>query len=43
MFIFADCSKSTGRQQTDPPTVPISQLFPNGDFPEGQIMSYKDE
>ena len=40
---FADCSKSTGRQQTDPPTVPISELFPNGDFPEGQIMSYKDE
>ncbi|CAH3196047.1 unnamed protein product [Porites evermanni] len=38
-----DCSKSTGRQQTDPPTVPISELFPNGDFPEGQIMSYKDD
>ena len=35
--------KSTGRQQTNPPTVPISELFPNGDFPKGQIMSYKDE
>ena len=26
--------------QTDPPTVPISQLFPNGQFPVGQIMDH---
>ena len=26
--------------QTDPPTVPISALFPNGNFPEGQIMEH---
>ena len=26
--------------QTDPPTVPISQLFPSGQFPEGQILDH---
>lgn len=26
--------------QTDPPTVPIVQLFPDGNFPIGQIMEY---
>ena len=26
--------------QTDPPTVPISALFPNGTYPEGQIMEH---
>merc|ERR1711892_53392 len=27
-------------QQTDPPTLPISQLYPNGQFPVGQIMDH---
>ena len=26
--------------QTNPPSVPISQLFPNGQFPEGQILDH---
>lgn len=26
--------------QTDPPSVPISELFPRGDFPVGQIMEH---
>ena len=26
--------------QTDPPSVPVSQLFPSGTFPEGQIMDH---
>ncbi|XP_015521706.2 methionine aminopeptidase 2 [Neodiprion pinetum] len=26
------------KQQTDPPTVPISDLFPDGNFPIGEIM-----
>ncbi|XP_031565186.1 methionine aminopeptidase 2B-like [Actinia tenebrosa] len=31
-------------EQTDPPpTVPISTLFPDGNYPEGEIMSYKDD
>merc|ERR1711963_761813 len=28
------------KTQTDPPSVPISELFPNGNFPEGQIMEH---
>ena len=30
----------TPKTQTDPPTVPISALFPSGNFPEGQIMEH---
>jgi hypothetical protein len=29
--------------QTEPPTVPISDLFPNGRYPEGEWQSYSDE
>ena len=28
------------KTQTDPPTLPVSQLFPGGNFPEGQIMEH---
>lgn len=30
-------------EQTDPPTIPIKDLFPSGDFPEGEIQQYKDD
>nr|AFK37081.1 unknown [Lotus japonicus] len=30
-------------QQTDPPTIPVIDLFPSGDFPEGEIQQYKDD
>ncbi|KAL0262972.1 Methionine aminopeptidase 2 [Diplodia seriata] len=30
-------------KQSDPPRVPVSQLFPNGQYPEGQIEEYRDE
>ena len=33
-------TKKKATVQTDPPTVPISQLFPNGQFPVGQIMDH---
>ncbi|KAL9960647.1 hypothetical protein ACROYT_G034131 [Oculina patagonica] len=36
-------SPQPATQQTDPPTVAISELFPNGNFPVGQILSYKDD
>jgi len=26
--------------QTDPPTIPVKELFPSGQFPEGQIMEH---
>jgi len=29
--------------QSDPPRVPISELFPDGNFPEGEICNYKDD
>ena len=28
------------KTQTEPPTVPICELFPNGNFPVGQIMEH---
>nr|VZI05376.1 unnamed protein product [Spirometra erinaceieuropaei] len=28
-------------KQTDPPSIPVSQLFPNRDFPIGEIKEYK--
>ncbi|KAI3852375.1 hypothetical protein MKX03_018855 [Papaver bracteatum] len=30
-------------QQTDPPSIPVLELFPSGDFPEGEIEDYKDD
>lgn len=29
--------------QTDPPSIPVVDLFPSGEFPEGEIQNYKDE
>ena len=31
------------KQQTDPPSIPVSQLYTNGNFPEGEWQSYKEE
>ncbi|XP_003700420.1 methionyl aminopeptidase und [Megachile rotundata] len=28
------------KQQTDPPSIPVSELFPDGNFPVGQIMDH---
>ena len=28
------------KTQTDPPSIPVSELFPSGNFPEGQIMEH---
>ena len=42
-FQISDGTSPSAREQTDPPTVAISELFPNGNFPVGQIMHYKDE
>ena len=30
-------------QQTEPPTVGLSKLFPDGNYPEGELQDYKDE
>ena len=30
-------------EQTDPPSIPVDELFPSGEFPEGEIQEYKDE
>lgn len=31
------------KQQTDPPSIPVKDLFPGGKFPEGEWQSYKDD
>ena len=31
------------KQQTDPPSIPLSQLYTGGTFPEGEWQSYKQE
>ena len=35
-------AKGKKTEQTVPPTVPISDLYPSGQFPVGQIMEYAD-
>ncbi|CAL9236858.1 unnamed protein product [Arabidopsis halleri] len=35
--------KKSSLQQTDPPSIPVLELFPSGDFPEGEIQQYKDD
>lgn len=30
-------------QQSEPPTIGLSKLFPNGAYPTGEIHEYKDE
>jgi len=27
-------------QQTNPPSIPISELYPDGNYPEGQILEH---
>lgn len=36
----AEGSNSECAKQTDPPTLPVSQLFPDGNFPIGEIMDH---
>ncbi|CAH0407690.1 unnamed protein product [Chilo suppressalis] len=33
-------SKGAGKEQTNPPTIPIAELYPDNNFPEGQIMEH---
>ncbi|KAD3640377.1 hypothetical protein E3N88_29600 [Mikania micrantha] len=35
--------KKETKEQTDPPTIPVAELFPQGNFPEGEIQQYKDD
>jgi len=43
------CNNSEGAppkgavKQTDPPTIPVIELFPDGNYPLGEIMQYKDD
>ncbi|KAH9858343.1 peptidase M24A methionine aminopeptidase [Lenzites betulinus] len=30
-------------QQTEPPTIGLSKLFPDGNYPEGELQDYKDD
>jgi len=35
--------KGGAKKQTEPPRIPITTLFPNNQFPEGEIVEYKNE
>ncbi|KAI3664869.1 hypothetical protein L6452_43478 [Arctium lappa] len=35
--------KKETKEQTDPPTIPVAELFSQGNFPEGEIQQYKDD
>ncbi|XP_027164685.1 methionine aminopeptidase 2B-like [Coffea eugenioides] len=35
--------KKEMRVQTDPPSIPVIELFPSGEFPEGEVQQYKDD
>ncbi|KAF8566569.1 hypothetical protein P879_11902 [Paragonimus westermani] len=35
-----DISKKTASIQTDPPSIPICDLYPNRDYPAGEILEY---
>ncbi|KAI3695790.1 hypothetical protein L1987_78791 [Smallanthus sonchifolius] len=35
--------KKETKEQTDPPTIPVAELFPQGNFSEGEIQQYKDD
>jgi methionyl aminopeptidase len=35
--------KGGAKKQSSPPRVPVSDLFPNNQYPEGEIVEYKDE
>ena len=39
------CSKKKGGslEQTDPPSIPVADLFPDGEFPLGEFQDYKDD
>lgn len=34
--------KGGGKQQTVPPSIPVSELFPDGNYPEGEIMKHPE-
>jgi hypothetical protein len=34
---------SSKKAQTVPPTIPVGDQFPDGEFPFGEIMQYRDE
>ncbi|KAI8575945.1 hypothetical protein K450DRAFT_202409 [Umbelopsis ramanniana AG] len=35
--------KKSGNKQSEPPTVPLSKLFPNQIYPEGEIEEYRND
>ncbi|KAL2242348.1 UNVERIFIED_CONTAM: Methionine aminopeptidase 2B [Sesamum indicum] len=54
MFIIIEAAKKKKKkskskkkkeppQQTDPPSIPVAELFASGEFPEGEIQQYKDD
>lgn len=41
MYNMLPSSVGSGpKQQTDPPSIPVTELFPDKNFPEGEIQEY---
>ena len=41
MFSVRNATLAGGpKMQTDPPSIPVCELFPDGNFPEGEICKY---
>ena len=40
---FATAAGKKPTAQTEPPSIPVAEVFPDGQFPEGEWQSYKDE
>lgn len=38
-----DKDKELPKEQSDPPTIPVSKLFPEGNYPQGEVQSYRDD
>ncbi|CDO73088.1 hypothetical protein BN946_scf185007.g142 [Trametes cinnabarina] len=36
-------SKKKKMEQTEPPTIGLSKLFPDGNYPQGELQEYKDD
>ena len=40
---FCAGKKKAATEQTEPPSIPVADFFPNGVFPEGEWQSYNDK
>jgi hypothetical protein len=42
-FLWCSKKKKVSLEQTEPPSIPVSDFFPEGEFPVGEIQDYRDD